>query len=159
MTNIYDERYREKTAEILRQYGITLEDLARYMGITKDQLHMALETYSFELRADVSAKLFEIEDFIYKDLSYEELIVRQMDFCHITPEGLARLMRISHKHLQTLLNPPFETRKMINEALEEIEMTRQEISKMPKMRRWYLSNGRTPGNSTYRSKGLRYRAI
>ena len=99
------------------------------MGIPKEKLQEALETYSFELRADVRTKLFELEEFVYREESYEELIARQMDFCHITPDGLARLMRVSRRELQTILNPPFEIRKAINKTLEEILEWQQENKK------------------------------
>ena len=158
MTNIYDERYAERTAAVLKQGGLTVDDLARHMKMPKERIREALEAYSFATRAEANKRLGELEDIVHKDESFEELLARRMDFCRITPEGLARLMRVSPKLLYALLEPPFETRKAINAALEEILGRQEKAKSAPRKRIWRLSNGAQPMATKYRTKGLRGRS-
>ena len=80
----------------------------------------------------------------------------------MTHEEFARHMGISLKRLQTVIYPPFEFRKEINRALEELDEARRAARKLekpaPRKRIWRLSNGKKPMATGYRSKGLRGRA-
>ena len=87
MTNIYDERYAERTTAVLKQGRLTVGDLARHMKMPKERIQEALEAYSFATRAEVNKRLGELEDIVHKDESFEELLARRMDFCRITRKG------------------------------------------------------------------------